>query len=170
MNKPYTPDDRCEVARLLACPPPAAGLHESTTPEAVAADQRAAVAEALAREPRATAARLSDLTDLPASVVSRRLAELRGECVASAKSRAGAARERVRLIAEFLRRHGAATLVEIAAALSLDPRQVAWVMASRSYAPAADGAEVFATAGVSRHPTKRGASRQLWAVVRRPTA
>lgn len=51
-------------------------LHPDTAPEAIAADQRAAVAEVLALGV-ADPAVISDVVDLPASVVERRLAELR---------------------------------------------------------------------------------------------
>jgi hypothetical protein len=89
-----------------------AELHESTSPGAIAADQRAVVAEALGYEPGAGVARLSELVCLPGWVVGRRLAELRGEVVRERRAKPPPLVDRV---AAYLRRHGRSGAAGIAA-------------------------------------------------------
>lgn len=89
-------------------------LHESTSPAAVAADQRLAVAAALAAHPRGSPEMLSGLVVLPVSVVRRRLTEIRGDDAPPPRQRA---RLKAEAVAAWLKANGPAGLDAIAAGL-----------------------------------------------------
>lgn len=100
-------------------------LHDSTSPESIAADQRQAVLDAMRSLVTSDISAISEAVFLPAFTVKRRLAEIFGKKTPRPEKRPAKVR-RVDVIADLIRREGPLTARQISDATGIPAQTVQW--------------------------------------------